>query len=310
MRICQRHQCLPWFHRLILVVLVSAACVPSARANVVRTEYFTIEPQDGLEAMAKELARRADRIHRTVAAQLGTLDTQAPLIHVKLLRGQDALAQELNGASIAEWAAGVAFPKRGLILLRIDAQTQIDHLDVFQHEVSHIALSRAVRHAHLPHWFVEGVAVHQAGERLVERWSKAANATLTDSLVPLEMYSSSFPRDGTRANLAYAESTAFVAYLLKRLGWRGIRATVQRVATGEPFPTAFAAIYGAPVARIEQRWHSELASSASWLRLFGDSSLMWTLASLLFLVSWWVQRRKNQRRLKLMDHDEDEDEFA
>ena len=304
--------------RSVLMFLVLALTIPVlASASVVRTTYFTIEPDEGLEAVAKSLGQRADKIHREVTAQLGTLDAEHPLIHVKLLSSQKALSGELNGAAIAEWAAGVAFTNRGLILLRIDSQTQLSYLDVFRHEVSHIALARAVRHRHLPHWFIEGVAVHQAGERLIERWTRASDATLTNSLTPLHSYDRSFPRDGTRADLAYAESTAFVAYLLTKHGWRGIRTIVNRVANEEPFNRAFESIYQATLGQAETQWRRRLETGASWLRILGDSTVLWTAATLLFVLSWWVQRRKTRARLQAMAEQEarlpiseTDDEFA
>ncbi len=304
-----RYLALVWVN-FTLVCGIGFVIATAASASVLRTQYFTIEAPDSLQAMGRTLSKKADTIHREVTAQLGTLDDDHPLIHVKLIDGQDELARELKGAAIAEWAAGVAFTDRGLVLLRIDAQTQLNHMDVFRHEISHIALARAVKHRHLPHWFIEGVAVHQAGERLVERWLKASTATLTDSLSPLSNYDTSFPRDGTRADLAYAESTAFLGFLLKRYGWRGIRTLVTRVKRGERFAPAFESLYGGTVSQVERDWRRLLESDASWARIFGDSTVLWTAASVLFIVSWWVQRRRIRQRLAALGALEAEDEFA
>ena len=152
--------------------------------------------------------------------------------------------------------------------------------------------------------------MHQAGERLQERWAKASTATLTDSLVPLSEYDESFPRDGTRADLAYAESTAFVGHLLKRYGWRGIRAVISRVRVGTPFNSAFESIYGAEVAEVETHWRNALSTNASWVRIFGDSTFLWGASSILFIFAWWVQRRRTKAPLVAMGLDEMEDEFA
>jgi hypothetical protein len=293
---------------MLTAVVLLLPGISSAQAY--RSQYFTIESTDGLEAAAQKLSKEADLVYREVAAQLGVLDHEEPLIHVKLTPGGRAFAKELRGAPIADWAAGVAFPRSGKILLRIDGQTQLNHRDVFRHEVSHVILARAVKHRHLPHWFLEGVAVHQAGERLQERWAKASTATLTDSLVPLSEYDQSFPRDGTRADLAYAESTAFVGHLLKRYGWRGIRAVVSRVRVGTPFNSAFESIYGAEVAEVEHHWRNALSTNASWVRIFGDTTFLWGASSILFIFAWWVQRRRTKARLIAMGLDEMDDEFA
>ena len=292
-----------------ILMLLSLSTAASA-GDVVRTTHFTIEAEGPLSGLATKLGNTADTVYRTVAAQLGTLDVEAPLIHVHILSGGRDFSKALKDAPIADWAAGVAFPRQGKILLRIDSKTQFTHNDVFKHEVSHIVLARAVKHAHLPHWFIEGVAVHQAGERLRERWSKASTATLTDSLMPLSHYDATFPRDGTRADLAYAESTAFVGYLLKRYGWRGIRTVVHRVRAGETFHDAFNAIYGATVVQVEAHWRTALEGDASWIRIFGDTTVLWSAATVLFVFAWWVTRRKTRARLAALGRQEEDDEFA
>ena len=300
-----------WLMTALILWASGILGAPTATAGkVFKTQHFTIEAPSALEAVAEQLSEQADLVYREVAAQLGALHHQEPLIHVKLSPGGRDFAEELRGAPIAEWAAGVAFPRTGKILLRIDGQTQLNHKDVFRHEVSHIVLARAVKQRDLPHWFIEGGAVHHAGERLQERWAKAETATLTDSLVSLSEYDQSFPRDGTRADLAYAESTAFVGHLLKRYGWRGIRTVIARVRAGEAFAPAFESIYGASVLEVETHWRNTLTTNASWIRIFGDTTFLWGASSLLFILAWWVQRRRTKARLFAMGQDELDDEFA
>ncbi|MBW2463461.1 MAG: hypothetical protein JRH11_17555, partial [Deltaproteobacteria bacterium] len=113
------------------------------------------------------------------------------------------------GHPAPDYAAGVAYPRFGVILLTLQAPDSWQRPDVekvLTHELSHIALYRAVGGQHLPRWFVEGVAVQQAGENDLNRIKKLWEAVVADNVVPLADLDNSFPRYAHRVSVAYAQS--------------------------------------------------------------------------------------------------------
>ncbi len=114
------------------------------------------------------------------------------------------------------YASGVAYPASGWILLTLSAPEtwELPNLRlVFAHELSHIALHRAVNGVPLPRWFVEGVAINQSGERSFERVRTLWEANVSGNLVTMRALSRSFPSRAHEVNIAYAQSASFVAFM-------------------------------------------------------------------------------------------------
>ena len=213
---------------------------------------------------------------------------------------------------MTEWAAGIAIPRSSLILLKIDEKTRFTIHDVFKHEVSHIALGRAVDHKSLPLWFVEGVAVQQAGERLRERWLTTSRATLTENLLTLDSMDAGFPSTAAGVDMAYAESTAFIGYLIREYGWGHIRRVIALIRQGKTFHPAFLETFRAPLSTVEASFRRELETTASWWPILGDQGLFWGALSILAGLGLLFRWRKNQVDMANMDDvvESDSDEFA
>lgn len=302
---------------LAAAVALALAAPASGQGPTFETEYFQIRTAPNRGPIGEELAEDADLVLRSVAAQLGVAGIEQAPILVRVLHGDDAFAAAMPHSRVTDWAAGVAFPRSNLILLKIDETTRFEIHDVFRHEISHIVLARAVDHASLPYWFIEGVAVHQAGERIRRRWRRTAAATLTDSLPPLLTIESGFPSDGARVELAYAMSTAFLSYLIELHGWAGIRRVIARMRKGLHFRQSFKNTYGAEVEVIETAWHDKLQKSTSWLAVLLDAdvfgTLLWVFAAILLALAAMVVRRRNRTRIAAMPGapaNPDDDEFA
>jgi hypothetical protein len=292
---------------LVLMLLLTA----SATADV-RTEHFHFRHAPGRAAMAEELAQTAEKVFREVGAQLGALDLEHGLITVRVLHGQKALKQAMPHSSMTDWAAGVAFPRQSLILLRIDHKTRYNIHDIFRHEVSHVLLARAVNQNHLPIWFVEGVAVHQAGEQLLERWRRTAEASLGDSLLPLSQLENGFPGDGLSADLAYAQSTSFITWFLDTWGWRHLRAVIADVRKGTDFAVAMKRLTGRSMAQLEADWREVVQARATWIPILTGTTVLWVIITVLFVWSWLVRRKRARLAIAGMDAGlpDLDDEFA
>src|SRR5690606_34606804 len=86
------------------------------------------------------------------------------------------------------YASGVAYSQIGLVLLSIQPlhpNSQHDLLEIFKHELVHVALHDAVEGKPIPRWFNEGFAVHASGENRTTRLWTLWSATLSEDLMPL-----------------------------------------------------------------------------------------------------------------------------
>ncbi len=174
--------------------------------------------------------------------------------------------------------------------------------ETFDHEVSHVLLRQAVSpEVALPRWFVEGIAIWQAGEGVLERLGYAQAAAVTDNLIPFEQLDTHFPKGNAGVRLAYAESALFVSWLQRRYGPSHLSQLVAKLRRASSFEQAFLAVFHEPVAVLSQRWADELDSSTSFILFFRDGTIFWVLMVFLFLYAAFVKRARRRRAIEAMD---------
>ena len=207
-----------------------------------------------------------------------------------------------------EYAVGVAYPTRGLILLTLSAPRTWERPNlpiVLAHELSHIALHRASRGAQLPRWFMEGVAIHQANEHSLERLQALWAATYHDELISLDQLSGAFPEHAHQVNLAYAQSADVVGYLADRgFGGRRFRRLMRRLRAGDDFEEAMMRAFYTSMTRLEREWKADANKRFSSLPIILGFGPIWMIAVILVVVAWFRSRKR--KRLKLAEWEREE----
>lgn len=209
------------------------------------------------------------------------------------------------------YAVGVALPSRGVIGVSLTAPQSWEPSaapDVLVHELSHVALRRAVRGQALPRWFVEGVAIEHADEHDLERFRRLSGAAGAGRLFGLRELDGRFPQDTAGVSLAYAQAASLV-HFLRAEEEREDRFTrlIAALRGGMPFEDALPSAYGWSLAELEAAWRDDVeerTSSLSWL-LGGGTPL--ALAALLAVVAWRKRRRRHREGLAAMEASEREE---
>ncbi len=266
--------------------------------------------QEVVGAARWEYPRQASGVAETLQA---TYETEWPRITAEL-GGEidDALIirigrnhEEMSalapvGAPPPAYAVGVAYPHRGLILLTLTAPQTNERPDVdsvLAHELSHIALHRAVGGNPTPRWFTEGVAIHQAHEKSFERVQTLWGATVGGRLLTFAQLDGGFPSNPNRVSLAYAQSADFVDWLRGRPnGAAKLRDVIRRVRDGQRFQTALERTYSASMTRLEIDWHDSLSERFQALPLLFGSGGLWVFAALLIVIAYARRRRKDREK--------------
>jgi hypothetical protein len=197
----------------------------------------------------------------------------------------------------------VAFPSEGLIFLTLTEPSSFLRPNmerVLIHEMSHVALHRAVDGQPVPRWFTEGVAIHQAGEHSLARIRTLWDGTLRGDLVPLSRLSRAFPARHDEVNLAYAQSADLVRRMLDGEGDRvRFGRLIAKLREGTPFAQAFHGAYGVTLERFEQRWIGELRHRfGRWPSLLMGLTGVWALAAGLLVVGYVRTRRRHRATLR------------
>ncbi len=198
-------------------------------------------------------------------------------------------------APYPDYAAGVAYPEIGLVLLTvkpIHPSSNHDLNEVFRHELAHIALEDAVAGRPVPRWFNEGFAVLASGETSYVRLQTLWTATVSNSLLTLPQMERSFPADENEASIAYAQAADVLRFLVRREERHRFRGLVSRMRDGESMDTALLNSYGEDASALESEWREEVARRYTFWPVLFSGTVIWAGTLGLFVVGWRRKRRK------------------
>ncbi len=259
--------------------------------------------------LARELQGKLGASWRKVVTELGR-DVSSEMT-VRIARGPDDMKRLApRGSPPPAYAVGVAYPALGLIILSVvspESWLPPDLDAVLTHELSHLALYRAVAGRPLPLWFVEGLAAQQAGEQRLARVRTLWEAAVAGNVLPLEQVSESFPTRPHTVNLAYAQSADLVRHLLQNPADRGrLPRMLANVAAGMPFEKAVLTAYRTDLEYLDREWRRGLGERFRVLPLVLTGTALWGGIALLAIVAFI--RRRGQQREKLTRWAEEEAE--
>ncbi|MGC4091839.1 MAG: peptidase MA family metallohydrolase [Polyangiaceae bacterium] len=233
-------------------------------------------------------------VRRELAEKLGS--AVLPHVRVDVARTPGEMATFAPAdAPYPEYAAGVAYPEIGLVLLSLSpVHPTSDHnlVQVFRHELAHVALFDAVAGRHVPRWFNEGFAVFSSGESSFDRLRTLWMASVADTLPPLSQLEESFPANEGEADIAYAEAVDVVRYLVRKREHFRFQGLVERVRAGEDFASSLKDAYGVDLPLLEQEWREDVARRYTFWPVLLSGSFVWFGVMGLFVLGW---RKKRQR---------------
>lgn len=273
-------------------------------------------PSVAREAMAEVIDSAATEWLR-ITRDLG-IEPGGPIL-IRVGRDPDEMAALAPlEAPPPAYAVGVAYPAMDLILLTLAAPETWERPEVrqvFAHELAHIAVHRAVSSPDrigdpwtrsVPRWFDEGIAIHEAGERSIERVETLWQGTLSGQLIPLNRLDRSFPSRPHSVSLAYAQSADFVAWILRRGddGPDKLRQLLSRVRNGSSFEDAVEVTFTATIGQLEDDWRAALGERYGVAPLLLGSGAAWAFIGFLVLLAF--RRRRQQKKVVLARWSEEE----
>jgi hypothetical protein len=263
--------------------------------------------------VARELQVKLGASWAKVVAELGR-DVSSEMT-IRIARGPDDMrALAPLGSPPPAYAVGVAYPSLGLIILSVvspDSWFPPDIAAVMTHELSHLALHRAVRGHPLPLWFVEGLATTQAGEHRLARVRALWEAAVAGEVLPLALVSRSFPSRPQAVNLAYAQSADLVRHLLQSSVDRSrLAQLLGHVADGMAFEPAVLSAYRIDLDYLEREWHQGLSERFRVLPLVLTGTALWGGIAILVVVAFLRRRREHHEKLSRWAAEEAESDRA
>lgn len=208
-----------------------------------------------------------------------------------------------------DYASGVAYPQWGVILLTMSAPDTWQPPDlkvVLVHELSHIALHRAVDGYDVPRWFSEGVAIHQSEVRLLPRMQSLLRAAAQRSMLRLSELSARFPNRPHDVNVAYAQSADIVGFLRRTPNdERRFHRLIQAIRRGDTFDAALSNAYGWTSIGLEREWRESLRTRYRIVPALLGGTTIWVLAAILVVIAYRRRRRYHHIKLQQMGYREE-----
>lgn len=256
---------------------------------------------------------RAARILRFLRGQPplpGLPDTLPRGVHVHLAPDRVAF-DSLTGGRIPEWGAGVAVPSRSRIVLPAFEGRNTrgrDEARVLRHEWAHVGLHQYLEQARIPRWFDEGYAEWASGGWNAREGWRLRIALAGGGAPPMDSVTLDWPRERSRAELAYMLAGTAVEYLVRRSGEQALAVFFRRWRDLGSFETALRSVYGVTTAQFAEDWREYVKDTYGWLFVLSHSLVFWLFLALALLGMVLIRRRRDRAamaRLRATDPAED-----
>ncbi len=279
-----------------------ASPAPQLVRGEVRTARFRILYTEKSAGVARALGEKIERARDDFRHTLGRDWPGVTEVRVGLGRGElEALA--IPGGEPPPWAAALAYPDQDILLFDGMTLNGPDGFEMLRHELSHVALGRLGRD--WPRWFQEGLAMHLSGERSsVSLYAALFRAVHQDRVYPFRDLARRWPDRPEDVEIAYAQSEAFVAFLIGRYGPDGLGKLIDEERAGAPFELAFARAFKTTVDLEEIAFRERLPARYAWLPFTFTSSFVWLAAAALCVLGYVRVRRDKALHLAQMEAEE------
>lgn len=166
--------------------------------------------------------------------------------------------QDVLGPSSENWVAGHADPEVGVMVVALPPgpDQRLDMEQRIPHELMHLLLygTMGTKYAELPVWLSEGLASITELYPNPDYQILLNNAYDYESLIPIGDLCSSFPRDASKALLAYAEAASFTRYLRQTEGSAGLDRLLQTYGDGYDCQRGLEVAIGRNLPQLERQW--------------------------------------------------------
>lgn len=288
---------------LSIVAVVICTLVPT---TVLAQKVMTVPGQPVTIQFLAGDQKVADRVSAITAEAIPRLSMELGLdrvfpLRVYLISDMEAFQRE-QGVRLPEWGVAFALMENQVMLVDVKRATNAWNSlrKVIPHELSHLLVAQRVGDVRLPVWFVEGLALWQAGEwSLLENW-RLMEAVWTRRAPGLAQVHRTLPAEKTKAHDAYR-----VAYMgfTERFDSQMDRLPVflDEVAGAADFGTAFQTFWGESESEYYTRFGESLRKKYRSRLLLFQTGPLFTIVGVLFLIVVLRVRIRNRKKLKRME---------
>ena len=210
--------------------------------------------------------------------------------------------REWTGPGAPDWGAAIAIPDEHRIVMQGSGAGSGagDPPAVLRHELAHLALHEELGNLP-PRWFDEGYAGYAAGE-----WDRSDVLSASVGLVlhgvpsSLDSLEDDFHGGAERASGAYALAYRAVNDLAALDPERGLSLFFRYWKETRSMDLAMRPAFGLTQSGFEAQWRARTMRRYGTLAILANLSLLFALLGFLLVPLLWVRRRRDQRRMAVL----------
>jgi hypothetical protein len=213
------------------------------------------------------------------------------------------------------FVSALAIPSQHTVIIHITSSTSKPYIlnETFRHEMCHLILHDHIKESDLPRWLDEGICqwvTGTFGEIIGSgEWAPISRIEMARRLIPLNLLTTTFPRDKESLFLAYQESRSFVEFVAAHYGTVGLLRILKNLAGGAPTDVAVSNALGRSFREVQADWFDDMQRRGEWF-IWGAQHLYEIIffgAAVLSVLAF-VRLRGRIRRARFSDEEGDDDQ--
>ena len=221
-------------------------------------------------------------------------------IRIYITDSQSAFKQ-IAGPHLPDWTAAVTiFPQRIIVLKNpgLTNTTLRQFRETIVHELIHLYQGMFVPLNVTPVWFNEGLAQYISNPYDIHSRIILSRAIFNNQLIPLKRMADFLKYRHLQAELAYAESSSLVEFLVIVYGEQIINDIFRDMAVNKNFNITIQRLTDIDIETLEDRWKKYISSRYRWIFLLDIQYIIWIIIPLLVIIVYFTKGRRNKKTVQ------------
>lgn len=227
-----------------------------------------------------------------------------------IISGSQKEFDGFTGNILPPWSEASTDYGKSLIVLKsplFSRSTGRDLEKTITHELTHFLIGAVIDPGNVPRWVNEGLATYLAGEETFNAKVLLSRALFTKSLISLNDVQDVLTFDGSKANLAYAESRSAIEFLKEIAGNEIIKFIFENINSNNSFDVAFTEMTGLDILDFELQFRREIKSRYRYYFLAAVNDYIWFLIPALLILAYIAVKYKNWKIVRKWDAEIEEE---
>ena len=299
-----------FLHTIFLLLIVPQGLLAQNDWNILNEGYIRIQYRDNDVQLTNIVVSAILNNFNRISKDIGY---DGPPIANIVISGSQKEFDGFTGNILPSWSQGSTDYSKSLIVLKstsFSKSTEKELVRTIIHEFTHFLIGAVIDPSKVPRWVNEGLATYLSGEETFRAKILLSQAMFTKSLINLNEVQNVLTFDGRKANLAYAESRAAIAFLKETAGKEVIKFIFENINSNNSFDAAFIEVTGIDLLDFEIDLRSNLKDNYRYYYLAAVNDYIWFLIPVLLILAYIAVKHKNWQILRKWEAEREDENGA